>query len=612
MATAADLDRVMLELQQSGKFDLSTNAGRMALRAEAARLSGMTEAEWHAAVTNTSMPSASSPSIGLPSGSAGARQAMRIAPVTPGSMFQPYYDREVGSWMGEGQTLISEAQARAMMDAWGSEGLGDQFGAAGSTGANAEFFIGDDGVEYARVGHSAADFERRGIPVVKDARRGNAVRADLYRTEQSRQAAENKADDGPLGGALKAFMSTIGPAMGFTAAMSALGVGAGALTGEAAAAASTGAGGAAANTAGLVQMGIDAGLTGPALESFVASGGTMGSTAAGGGGIFGHLTSGMDAPWGVNERGVNGGLETVSAQPDPIAGLEVLDHIGGGQGATAGARALGFSSVQEALAAANPAWTGTALSSVLNGVSSSTLGRLLGPAASIAAGAFGANAAGDAAEAQIAAGRDAIGEQRRQFDLTRADNAPFLETGTLANKRLRALMGLDPTYGGADSGSLVRPFGSAELEADPIYKSGLDFGLKEGRDAINARAISSGSYNSGATLRALTQFGNDYGSTKGNDAYNRYVTNNTNTYNRLAGVSGAGQVAANTVSAAGTNAANAIGNTITDTGNARAAGIVGGANAWGSAAQGINNTMNSWRSDEVLRALLERRNGLAA
>src|SRR3990167_8491837 len=51
-------------------------------------------------------------------------------------------------------------------------------------------------------------------------------------------------------------------------------------------AAAAGAGaGAAANTAGLVQMGQAAGLSGAALESFVASGGTMGSLAAGGGGI---------------------------------------------------------------------------------------------------------------------------------------------------------------------------------------------------------------------------------------------------------------------------------------------------------------------------------------
>jgi hypothetical protein len=39
------------------------------------------------------------------------------------------------------------------------------------------------------------------------------------------------------------------------------------------------------NTAGLYQMGIDAGLSGDALQAFVDSGGTAGSTAAGGGGV---------------------------------------------------------------------------------------------------------------------------------------------------------------------------------------------------------------------------------------------------------------------------------------------------------------------------------------
>lgn len=64
--------------------------------------------------------------------------------------------------------------------------------------------------------------------------------------------------------------------------------------------------------------------------------------------------------------------------------------------------------------------------------------------ASIAGGLIGADAASDAAGAQVAASKAAVKEQRRQFDLTRKDMEPFRETGTLANIKLRELLGLAP------------------------------------------------------------------------------------------------------------------------------------------------------------------------
>lgn len=84
-----------------------------------------------------------------------------------------------------------------------------------------------------------------------------------------------------LGNAGPAIMAS---AMGGAAAAG-VGGGAGAAASGAGAGA-TGAGGfAAADAAGLAAMGADAGLSGAALDAFVANGGTLGSTAAGGGGI---------------------------------------------------------------------------------------------------------------------------------------------------------------------------------------------------------------------------------------------------------------------------------------------------------------------------------------
>jgi len=153
----------------------------------------------------------------------------------------------------------------------------------------------------------------------------------------------------------------------------------------------------------------------------------------------------------------------------------------------------------------------------------------------------------------------------------------------------------DPNYG-----SLMRKFSAEDLEADPVYQSGLKFGLDQGTGQINARASALGQYDSGATLKAHTRYASDYGSTKANESYNRYNTDNTNIYNRLAGVSGAGQTATGQVASAGANASNQIGGALSDMGNARAAGIVGGANAWGNA---LNTGINTYQNQQYLNML---------
>jgi len=179
---------------------------------------------------------------------------------------------------------------------------------------------------------------------------------------------------------------------------------------------------------------------------------------------------------------------------------------------------------------------------------------------------------------------------------------------TLLPQAQSATSAMEDASGGDPSGygSLLRRFSSSDLNADPVYNSGLQFGLDQGTKAINARAIAGGGYDSGATLKALTQFGNDYGSTKAEGAYNRFNADNTGIYNKLAGVSGAGQNAVNTVTTAGTNAAGNIENAYTDAGNARAAGIVGGANAYGSAAGSVGTTINNYNSQQTLQQLLKR------
>jgi hypothetical protein len=146
-------------------------------------------------------------------------------------------------------------------------------------------------------------------------------------------------------------------------------------------------------------------------------------------------------------------------------------------------------------------------------------------------------------------------------------------------------------------GSLLRTFTAADLEADPVYQNGLKFGLDEGRKGIDRQAAARGSALSGATLKALTRFGSDYGSTKANDSYNRFQNNQNSIYNKLAGVSGAGQQATNQVGNASQNFANGASGNIIGAGNSRAAGYIGGGNA---ITGGISQAVNSWQNNRMM------------
>lgn len=215
--------------------------------------------------------------------------------------------------------------------------------------------------------------------------------------------------------------------------------------------------------------------------------------------------------------------------------------------------------------------------------------------AQVVGGVLGANAADDAADAQVAASNAAIAEQRRQYDQTRADFEPWRTTGVTSLNALSGLLGLN---GG--SGALLKPFTGAELASEPGYQ----FGLQQGEQAINRAASGRGSFDGGATLKNLMRFNTDYAGTKFNEAFNRDQVNKSNQFNWLSGLSGTGQAATNQVASAGANMSNNVGDLMTGIGNARASGYVGQTNA-------INNTLgnitNNWMQQNMLSQLLARR-----
>lgn len=66
---------------------------------------------------------------------------------------------------------------------------------------------------------------------------------------------------------------------------------------------------------------------------------------------------------------------------------------------------------------------------------------------SVVGGLFQSDSVGDAADAQSAATAASIAEQRRQYDLTRSDQQPFMQAGSSAIQRLAQLYGLTPSAG---------------------------------------------------------------------------------------------------------------------------------------------------------------------
>lgn len=145
----------------------------------------------------------------------------------------------------------------------------------------------------------------------------------------------------------------------------------------------------------------------------------------------------------------------------------------------------------------------------------------------------------------------------------------------------------------ADYGSLLKPFTGDDLQNEPGYA----FAKQQGEDAINRAAAGRGSYDSGATLKALLRFNNDYASTKYNDAFNRDAQQKNQTYGFLSGQSGQGANAAGQTAGIGANTANAAGQYLASGADAGAAGIVGAANA---ATSGLGSYLGYQNNQQIL------------
>lgn len=252
------------------------------------------------------------------------------------------------------------------------------------------------------------------------------------------------------------------------------------------------------------------------------------------------------------------------------------------------------------------------------------VGTALAVAVPVVTSMISANGARSAASTESASADKANATQLQMYNQTRADHAPYLGAGISANNQLAYEMGLTPTDPNAGAGetaaqtaafnpmdgvntslgapgSLAKPFSASDFTADPGYK----FSVDQGTQALQRSAAAKGGLMSGAALKDLSTYAQGTAAQEYQSVYDRYNTNQSNLYSRLAGVSNSGQGSANNVGESGQNTANQMGNNTTSAGSAQAAGQVASANAWstglgqlGTAAQNYfapqNNNQIVW------------------
>lgn len=287
------------------------------------------------------------------------------------------------------------------------------------------------------------------------------------------------------------------------------------------------------------------------------------------------------------------------------------------------------------------------------GLSAAAIGGIAAGVGAVGGAAISAGASKKAAKAGADASAQAAAYQQAQYDQTRQDQTPFRQAGVSAINQLQALLGLssggplpqtaenfdadaylaanpdvaksswDPwthynqmgrnegrqyyytpqaqdqmqraqaaqqsAQGNGQFGSLMRNFTADDFETDPGYQ----FRLGEGQKQIESSAAARGGLLSGAAAKALTKYNQNFASNEYQNAFNRFNTNQGNTFNRLASLAGVGQTATNQLQQAGQNFANNAGQAAIYGGTARASGYAGQANALSSGLGGVASAFNN-------------------
>lgn len=194
-------------------------------------------------------------------------------------------------------------------------------------------------------------------------------------------------------------------------------------------------------------------------------------------------------------------------------------------------------------------------------------GQIVSAGASLLSGLVGGKGAKKAAEQQAKALQAGIDEQRRQFDVTQANEKPFLDAGTTAlggDGGLLALLGLQ--------GPEAQATAIQALKESPQYTSQFSSGL----DALNQSAAATGGLRGGNNALDESNFGADL--------LRKVLGDQTGALGSLVTM---GKGTADSIGQFGANASTSIADMLAKIGGAKASGTLGSTNAWTGAINDI-------------------------
>lgn len=212
------------------------------------------------------------------------------------------------------------------------------------------------------------------------------------------------------------------------------------------------------------------------------------------------------------------------------------------------------------------------------GSASNALGAFASGATSLAGAKLAADAANRATDAQVAANREALAQQKNIFDIGQANQAPWVNAGKTALGYQLDLMGLP----GGTTGNYKDQLSA--LQSSPGYQWRLD----QGRRALDAGLSARGGMGSGKAATGIADWNQNFAS---NEYGNRLA--------QLSGLSDTGQAAASGMAGQGANYANNAANLISNTGGVQGTGTLAATSALQSGLTGAGNALSNYLNPQI-------------
>lgn len=192
----------------------------------------------------------------------------------------------------------------------------------------------------------------------------------------------------------------------------------------------------------------------------------------------------------------------------------------------------------------------------------------IGAAGSVLGGITGGKGAKKAAKAQLQAQRETNALNQQIYNLNTGNIRPFMDRGNDAGLALNALLGLS-----GDENTVA----SAERGLQQ-FKASTGYGqrLHEGNNALNTAFAAKGMLQSGAALKALDRYNQDYASNE----FEKYL-------GYLSGQQGIGLSGANALAGVGSNFVNTAANVNANAADARSNAALASGASWNNALSGV-------------------------